>query len=122
MNDTWFIHSCLAFKPFSLFSLYPLYLLYPLFSLYPLCPLSLSPLYTHPYPLYPLNHLYPHCYPRYVPICTPAFSVDNCGREEEEGNHLAKSGESMQALAKVRDTVRVYLASRIDGRIEYRLS
>ena len=34
----------------------------------------------------------------YIPICTPAFSPDNCGREEEAGNHLAKSSEAMKEL------------------------
>ena len=112
MNGTWFIHSWLASNPFPLFPLFPLYPLYPLFFLYPVY-LSFSSLSTH-HTLYILStistlNVTHSLHVRYVPICTPAFSVDNCGREEEEGNHLAKSGESMQALAKVRETVRVYL-------------
>uniref|UniRef100_A0A7S1U6G1 (S)-ureidoglycine aminohydrolase cupin domain-containing protein n=1 Tax=Phaeomonas parva TaxID=124430 RepID=A0A7S1U6G1_9STRA len=35
---------------------------------------------------------------KYVPICLPAFSPANCGREEETGDHIAKPEESMQAL------------------------
>jgi len=35
---------------------------------------------------------------KYVPICTPAFSPSNCGREEEEGNHLAKTSAAMDKL------------------------
>jgi hypothetical protein len=35
---------------------------------------------------------------KYVPICLPAFTPENCGREEEEGNHLAKTSAAMDKL------------------------
>ena len=35
---------------------------------------------------------------KYVPICLPAFTPDNCGREEEHGNHLAKTSDAMDKL------------------------
>eukprot|EP00947_MAST-08B_sp_MAST-8B-sp1_P000693 g693.t1 len=38
---------------------------------------------------------------KYVPICLPAFSPENCGREEEAGNHLAKTGEAMLRLREM---------------------
>lgn len=38
---------------------------------------------------------------RYIPICLPAFSPDNCGREDEPGVPLAKSSESMDALRQL---------------------
>eukprot|EP00467_Chlorarachnion_reptans_P023844 CAMPEP_0114500224 /NCGR_PEP_ID=MMETSP0109-20121206/7846_1 /TAXON_ID=29199 /ORGANISM="Chlorarachnion reptans, Strain CCCM449" /LENGTH=320 /DNA_ID=CAMNT_0001677863 /DNA_START=65 /DNA_END=1027 /DNA_ORIENTATION=+ len=38
---------------------------------------------------------------KYIPICLPAFSTDNCGREDEPGNHHAKSSEAMQKLREL---------------------
>jgi hypothetical protein len=35
---------------------------------------------------------------RYIPICLPAFTPENCGREEEAGNHMAKSSAAMDKL------------------------
>ena len=43
----------------------------------------------------------------YVPICTPAFSPANCGREEEAGNHLAKSSEAMKELRALHEKANV---------------
>uniref|UniRef100_A0A7S2X5W6 (S)-ureidoglycine aminohydrolase cupin domain-containing protein n=1 Tax=Lotharella oceanica TaxID=641309 RepID=A0A7S2X5W6_9EUKA len=38
---------------------------------------------------------------RYIPICLPAFSPENCGREEEEGNAHAKDGKAMRRLREL---------------------
>lgn len=35
---------------------------------------------------------------KYIPICLPAFSPENCGREDEPGSQHAKSSESMRKL------------------------
>ena len=35
---------------------------------------------------------------RYIPICLPAFTPANCGREDEAGNHMAKSSAAMDKL------------------------
>lgn len=35
---------------------------------------------------------------RYIPICLPAFTPENCGREDEAGNHMAKSSAAMDKL------------------------
>ena len=43
------------------------------------------------------------CIYRYVPICTPAFTPTNCGREEEEGNTHAKSSACMHRLQQLHD-------------------
>jgi len=51
---------------------------------------------------------------KYVPICLPAFSPENCGREEEEGNHLAKTSDAMNKLREMHveaDTARGGAAS-----------
>jgi len=37
---------------------------------------------------------------KYVPICTPAFTPENCGREDDGGHH-AKTSESMDALRQL---------------------
>uniref|UniRef100_A0A0G4HCU8 (S)-ureidoglycine aminohydrolase cupin domain-containing protein n=1 Tax=Chromera velia CCMP2878 TaxID=1169474 RepID=A0A0G4HCU8_9ALVE len=39
----------------------------------------------------------------YIPICLPAFSPENCGREDEKGNHMAKSSEAMQKLRELHE-------------------
>jgi len=41
---------------------------------------------------------------RYVPICLPAFSPTNCGREETFGGPAAKTEESMDRLRKLHAT------------------
>jgi len=43
---------------------------------------------------------------KYVPICTPAFTPTNCGREEEEGNELAKSSACMNRLQQLHEEKR----------------
>jgi len=40
---------------------------------------------------------------KYVPICTPAFTPTNCGREEEEGNTHAKSSACMHRLQQLHE-------------------
>ena len=37
---------------------------------------------------------------KYIPICTPAFTPENCGREDDGGHH-AKTSESMDALRQL---------------------
>ena len=43
-------------------------------------------------------------YCKYVPICLPAFSPSNCGREESFGGPAAKTEESMDRLRELHKT------------------
>jgi len=43
---------------------------------------------------------------KYVPICTPAFTPVNCGREDEEGNTHAKSSACMRRLRQMHEEKR----------------
>eukprot|EP00466_Bigelowiella_natans_P012222 jgi/Bigna1/46826/estExt_Genewise1.C_70161 len=43
---------------------------------------------------------------KYIPICLPAFSTDNCGREDEEGNNHAKTGEAMMKLTAMHESAK----------------
>jgi len=40
---------------------------------------------------------------KYIPICTPAFTPANCGREDEENNSHAKSSACMRRLRQMHE-------------------